>query len=162
MKKEEKKEPLYDEEYDSFEYGESLEVEISLQTTTDKDMVCNVIIDNKSGENVASNYIVEKSKSRSIEHQDPCKLQWLNKHNEVKVSQHSIISFSIGNNYKENLWCDVISLHTWSPCHFDHRALYDGYANTCTFVKDVIDIKLAPLQLNEFNDRKVEFKLLGL
>jgi len=38
------------------------------------------------------------------------------------------------------------------PCQYDRRALYDGYANTCTFVKDVIDIKLAPLPLNEFND----------
>jgi hypothetical protein len=114
FEKEEKKEPLYDEEYDSFQFGESLEVERSLQTSKNKDMVCNVIIDNKSGENVASNYIEEELKFPMINHPYPYKPQWLNRDNEVKVSQHSIISFSIDKNYKENVWCDVIPMDT---CH---------------------------------------------
>jgi len=115
-------------------------------------MACNDIIDNRRCENIASNYIAEKIKSQPIEHQDPYTLQWLNKDNEVKVFEHSIASFYTGNSYKENLWCDVISMDTWRPCKYDCRALYDGYANTCTFVKDVIEIKLTPLPLNEFND----------
>jgi hypothetical protein len=71
------------------------------------------------------------------------------------------------NNYKENVWCDVIPMDTCHinlgrPCQYDRRALYDGYVNTCFFVKDVIEIKLAPLPVNEFNDGEEVFKLLGL
>jgi len=53
-------------------------------------------------------------------------------------------------------------MDTWTPFQHDRRALYIGYASTCTFVKDVIEIKLAPLPLNKFNDEKEEFKLLGI
>jgi hypothetical protein len=53
-------------------------------------------------------------------------------------------------------------MDTWRPSQYDHRVLYNGYANTCTLVKDVIEIKLAPLPVNKFNDGKEEFKLLGL
>jgi hypothetical protein len=70
FKKEEHDEPIYDEEHLPVEYGESLEVERSLQTSTNKDRVCNVIIDNKSGENVASNYIEEELKFPMINHPD--------------------------------------------------------------------------------------------
>lgn len=156
------------------------EVRKSLQTTTAKeelllghdifnthftDMASNDII-NKSGENDGSKYI-EELKFPMINHPDPYKLQWFNKGNEVKVSQHFIISFSIDNNYKENVWCDVIPMDTCHinlgrPCQYDRRALYDGYVNTCFFVKDVIEIKLAPLPVNEFNDGEEVFKLLGL
>ncbi|AES79240.1 hypothetical protein MTR_7g060230 [Medicago truncatula] len=74
FEKEENDEPIYDEEYLPAEYGESLEVKRILQTKTTKnklwlghnffhahctsqDMVCNVIVNNKRCENVASNYI---------------------------------------------------------------------------------------------------------
>ncbi|KEH24158.1 hypothetical protein MTR_7g105270 [Medicago truncatula] len=142
LEKEEHDEPIYDEEYVLAEYGEYLEIEKSFQTSINKDMVFNVIIDNKSGENVASNYIEEELKFRMINHQDPYKLQWLNKDYEVKVSQHSIISFSIDKNYKENVRCDVIPMdtchtHLGRPWQYDHRALYDGYTNINTFVKYV-------------------------
>jgi len=179
LEKEEKYEPIYDEEYIPSEYGESLEVKRSMQTTTDKEeswlkhnilhtsntsqgKVCDIIINSGSCESVVLNDMVENLKLPTNEHQDPYKLQWLNKDNKGKVSQHSIIPFSIGNNYKENLLRDVISMDTRRPCKYDHRTLYDCYANTCIFVKDVIEIKLAPQPLNEFNDGKVEFKLLGI
>jgi len=151
-----------------------LEVKSSLQTTIAKeelwlghdifhthctlqDMDCNDIFVNKRCENIVSNYMVEKLKLPTKEHP-----QWHKKDNKIIVSQHSIVSFSIGNNYKEYLWGDVIFMDTWRPCQYDHCPLYNGYANTYTFVKDVIEIKLAPLPLNKFNDGKEEFKLLGL
>jgi len=63
------------------------------------------------------------------------------------------------------VWCDVIPIdichiHLGRPWQYDHHALFDGYANSCTFVKDVIKINLTPLPLNEFNEGKVEFKSL--
>ena len=50
--------------------------------------------------NVASNYTVEKLKSRSIEHQDSYKLQWLNKDNEggikIKLARLPLNKFNEG------------------------------------------------------------------
>ena len=74
FEKEQNDKSIYDEEYLPAEYGESLEVNRILQTTTTKnelwlghnffhahytsqDMVCNVIVNNKRCENVASNNI---------------------------------------------------------------------------------------------------------
>jgi hypothetical protein len=129
-------------------------------------MACNDIIDNRRCEHVASNHIVEKLKSRPIEHQDPYRVQWLNKDNEVKVSQHCIVSFSTGKNYKENLdtykVMDTYNLVPKRPWIYDLHALYDAYANTYTFTKDVIKIKLAPLLPNELNEGKEELKPLEL
>jgi hypothetical protein len=182
LEKEEHDELVYDEEYLPVEYDESLEVIKSLQTTTAKeelwlghdifnthftpqDMASNDIVDNRSCENVASNYIAEKLKSQLINHKDPYKLEWLNKDNEVKVSQHSAVSFPISKNYKERLLWDVMDtcyIHLRRPWQYDRHTLYDGYANIYTFLKDEIKIKLTRLPLNEFNDRKEEFNLLGL
>jgi len=130
-------------------------------------MTSNDFINIRRCESVPSNYIAEKLKSQPIEHQDPYKLQWFIKENEVKISQHSIVSFSIYNNYKERLWCDVTPMDVFHirlgrSWQYDHHALFDGYNNTCTFVKDVIKIQFAPLPLNEFHDGKEGFKLLGL
>jgi len=136
-------------------------------SNTSKGKVFDIIINNGSCESVALNDMVEKLKLSTKEHPHPYKLRWLNKDDEVKVSQYSIFSFSIGNNYKENLRCDVIPMDTFHihlemPWKYDRRALYGGYANTYTFVKDVIKIKLAHLLLNDFNEGKEEFKPLEL
>jgi hypothetical protein len=118
FEKEEKDEPLYDGECVPFDPGESLIARRSLQTTTDKEESClkhnifhtsntsqgkgcDIVINSTSCENVVSNYMVENLKLPTKEHLHPYKLQWLNKDNEVKVSQHCIKSFSIGNNYKK-------------------------------------------------------------
>jgi len=125
IEKEEHDEPIYDGEYLPAEYGESMEVKRSLQTTITKEELwvghgifqthcTSQDMDNKRCENIASNHIAEKLKFQLIEHQDPYNLQWLNKNDEVTISQHSIVSSSIDNNYKEKLWCDVIPMDV---CH---------------------------------------------
>jgi hypothetical protein len=57
---------------------------------------------------------------------------------------------------------DTCYIHLRRPWQYDRHTLYDGYANIYTFLKDEIKIKLTRLPLNEFNDRKEEFNLLGL
>ncbi|KEH22650.1 Gag-Pol polyprotein/retrotransposon, putative [Medicago truncatula] len=165
FEKEDKDESIYDEEYVLAEYGESLEVKRSLQTTTSKEGLW--LANNGRCEHVASNYIEEELKFPMINHPDPYKLQWLNMDNEVKVSQHSIISFSIDKNYKENLWCNVIPMdpchiHLGRPWKYNRHALFDGYANIYTFVKVEIKTKLARLPLNQFNEGKDGCKSLEL
>lgn len=38
------------------------------------------------------------------------KLAWLKKGSEVMVGRRSLVSFSIGLNYKENVWCNVVEM----------------------------------------------------
>lgn len=180
LEQEEMGEPIYDEEPVLADCGESLVVRRSLHTTTVKEepwlrhnifhtrctshgKVCDVIIDSGSCENVVSNYMVEKLKLPTKEHPHPYKLQWLNKGNEVRVSKRCLVSFSIGQKYKDNVWCDVIPMDACHlllgrPWQYDRHAIYDGHANTYTFVKDGAKIKLVPLPPSAFDEGKKDSK----
>ncbi|XP_021776091.1 uncharacterized protein LOC110739920 [Chenopodium quinoa] len=68
---------------------------------TIKDRVCNLIIDSGSCTNVASTTLVSKINLETTDHPTPYKLQWLNNHNEVKVTKQTLLSFSIGKLYKD-------------------------------------------------------------
>jgi len=60
---------------------------------------------------------------------------------------------SIGKTYKDELWCDVVSM---DACHvllgrpwlFDRSVIHDGRMNTYTFTKDHKKITLTPLQVS--------------
>lgn len=129
--KEEVLEPIYDEELIVADHGESLVIRRSLHamsaqeehwlrknifhtrcTTAGK--VCDVIIDSGSCENVVSNYMVEKLEMPTQSHPHPYKLQWLNKGSEVKVTKRCLVSFSIGQKYQDQVWCDVVPM---DACH---------------------------------------------
>ena len=45
-------------------------------------------------------------------HPKPYKLAWLKKGGEVTISQHALISFSIGSKNKDKVWCDVVAMDT--------------------------------------------------
>jgi len=174
LDEEEMGEPKYDEELVLADCSKSLVVRRSLQTTTVKEEpwlrhnifhthctsqgnVCDVIIDSGSCENVVSNYMVEKLELPRKDHTHPYWLQWLNKGNEVRASKCCLISFSIGKKYKDNVWCDVIPMVV---CHLllGRPWQYDRHANTYTFVKDGVKIKLVPLPPNAFDEGKKDFK----
>ncbi|XP_027351492.1 uncharacterized protein LOC113862615 [Abrus precatorius] len=105
--------PVFDEELTPTDHGEALVVRRSLHTAavieepwmrhnifhtqcTTQGKICDVIIDSGSCENVVSSYMVEKLKLPTKDHPHPYKLQWLNKGNEVKVSQRCLVAFLIG------------------------------------------------------------------
>jgi hypothetical protein len=173
--------PVYDEEFIVADHGESLVIRRSLHTSvkephwlrnnifhtrcTVAGKVCDVIIDSGSCENVVSNYMVEKLKLLTESHPHPYKLQWLNEGSEVKVTKRCLVSFSIGQKYKDQVWCDVVPMDACHlllgrPWQYDRRAHQDGYANTYSFIKEGIKIKLTPLPPSELDKSKKESKPL--
>ncbi|GJR44467.1 putative CCCH-type zinc finger family protein [Tanacetum coccineum] len=61
----------------------------------------------------------------------------------------STYMFSIGKNYKDKVWCEVIPMdeahillgHPWQ---FDRKTKHDGFQNTYSFKKDGVNITLVP------------------
>ncbi|XP_048503161.2 uncharacterized protein LOC125498889 [Beta vulgaris subsp. vulgaris] len=112
--------------------------------------VCSLIIDGGSCTNVASQTLVTKLNLQTNPHPNPYVIQWLNQGKGIHVSSRVLLAFTIGKEYKEELWCDVIPM---DACHvllgrpwmFDRKVIHDGYKNTYAFVKNQKKIVLTPL-----------------
>jgi len=93
--------------------------------------VCSLIIDGGSCTNVASKALVDKLKLTASPHPSSCTIQRLNQGKGIHVSSRCLVSLSIRKNYKDEIWCDVISM---DACHvllgrawlFDRRVMHDG------------------------------------
>ena len=121
--------------------------------------VCSLIIDSGSCTNVASSSMVEKLQLKATAQPHPYTIQWLNQGKGLQVNSRCLISLSIGKNYHDELWCDIIPM---DACHvllgrpwlFDRRVLHDGFLNTYTFTKDGKKITLAPLSPSQLTKSK--------
>ena len=75
------------------------------------------------------------------------------------MNSRCLIPLSIGKNYQDELWCDIIPM---DACHiflgrpwlFDRRVKHDGYLNTYTFSKDGKKITLTPLSPFQLHKHK--------
>ncbi|GJU50538.1 putative nucleotidyltransferase, ribonuclease H, partial [Tanacetum coccineum] len=61
-------------------------------------------------DNLIAAEAVQKLGLKTKDHLKPYKLQWLKKGGEVTVSKCVHVLFSMGNTYKDNVWCDVVSM----------------------------------------------------
>ncbi|GKD43860.1 hypothetical protein Tco_1268505, partial [Tanacetum coccineum] len=77
---------------------------------TSKGRICTVIIDDGSCENMVAKTMVDKLGLPTTDHPDPYQLTWFRKGNLVKVTQRCLVSFSIGNKYKDELRCEVVPM----------------------------------------------------
>ena len=71
----------------------------------------------------------------------------------MNVSKRSLVSFSIGKNYKDEILSDVAPMDACHlllgrPWQYDRRVIHDGFKNTYSFEKDGVKIKLAPLKMD--------------
>nr|GEV07262.1 hypothetical protein [Tanacetum cinerariifolium] len=136
---------------------------------TSKGKFYDMIIDRGSCENVVSTYIVKKLGMKSEDHPEPYQLTWLKK-NTVKVSKCCLVQFSIGKNYKDEVWCEVILMDAahillGHPCQFDRKTKHDGFQNTYSFKKDGVNITLVSFDSRQTREggsnlfmKKIDFK----
>lgn len=100
--------------------------------------VCTFIIDSGSSENVIAESAVPKLDLVSEPLPSPYKLGWLHHGNKLTVTHRTLVKFSVGDAYKDQVYCDLVPM---DPCHlllgrpweFDRRVIHDGYLNTYTF-----------------------------
>src|SRR5688572_8068562 len=112
--------------------------------------VCSLIIDGGSCTNAASTTMVKKLQMEISPHPTPYTIQWLNLGQGIRVDQRVLVSLSIGKNYQDSLWCDIVPMDT---CHallgrpwlYDRHVIHDGRANTYTLIINQKRISLAPL-----------------
>ncbi|XP_059630408.1 uncharacterized protein LOC132273461 [Cornus florida] len=93
--------------------------------------------------------MVNKLKLQTEPHPKPYQIAWFKKGNEVKVSKRSLISFSMGKNYNDQVWCDVIPMDVCHillgrPWQYDRSVTHDGRKNTYSFKMGKLEIFLLP------------------
>ncbi|GKF27476.1 hypothetical protein Tco_0083370, partial [Tanacetum coccineum] len=101
--------PVYDEELECEEEYVSRDMGVNL-------VVFNFVYDSGSCDNLIATEAVQKLGLKTENHLKPYKLQWLKKGDEVTVSKRAHVLFSMGNTYKDNVWCDVVPMDS---CHFE-------------------------------------------
>nr|GEX74147.1 hypothetical protein [Tanacetum cinerariifolium] len=81
--------------------------------------------------------------------------------------------FSIGKNYKDEVWCEVIPMDAahillGRPWQFDRKTKHDGFQNTYSFKNDGVDITLVPFDSRQTQAegsnlfmKKTDFERLG-
>ena len=121
--------------------------------------VCSLIIDGGSCVNVVSLNMIEKLNLQATAHPHPYNIQWLNQGKGLQVNSRCLISFSLGKNYQDELWCDVVPM---DACHillgrpwmYDRRVMHNGYLNTYSFTKNGKKITLNPMSPSELHKIK--------
>jgi hypothetical protein len=119
-------------------------------TCKTKDIVCKVIIDSGSTDNLVSIEMVEKLELETTAHPKPYKVSWLQKGHQVMVTKQCLVEFKIGG-YRDEILCDVIPMDV---CHvllgrlwkFDINFIHDGRKNTYTLEKNGRTHMLFPIE----------------
>nr|GEW43799.1 putative reverse transcriptase domain-containing protein [Tanacetum cinerariifolium] len=75
--------------------------------------------------------------------------KWLKKGDELTVSKRVHVPFSMGNTYKDNVWCDVVPMDACHlllgrPWEYDSDITHNGRTNTYSFLFWGVKITLMP------------------
>jgi hypothetical protein len=113
-------------------------------------MVCKVIIDSGSTDNLVSTEMVEKLELETNAHLTPYKVSWLHKGLQVMVRRQCKVEFKIGG-YRDEIMCDVIPMdvcHVFlgRPWQYDINVTHDGRINTYTLEKNGHKRMLLPIE----------------
>ncbi|KAG6757010.1 hypothetical protein POTOM_037310 [Populus tomentosa] len=124
--------------------------------------VCDVIIDSGSSENIILKSMVTKLGLKTEKHPSPYKIGWIRQGAEVRVIEICHIQFSIGQNYLDNVTCDVVEMDVCHiilgrPWQFDVDAIYKGRDNVYIFMSKEQKVVLGPIK-EEFSIVKPKVK----
>jgi hypothetical protein len=119
-------------------------------TCKTKDIVCKVIIDNGSTDNLVSIEMVEKLELETIAHLMPYKVSWLQKGHQVTVTKQCLVNFKIGG-YRDEILCDVIPMDVCHvllgrPWKYDKNVIHDSRRNNYTLEKSGRTHMLLPIE----------------
>ena len=108
--------------------------------------------------------MIQKLNLYTLAHPHPYNIQWLNQSQGLHVNSRCLISFSIGKNYQDELWFDVIPMDVLlgRPWLFDWKVMHNGYLNTYSFSKDGKKITLAYLAPPQLHKKAPEKNLKQL
>lgn len=108
-------------------------------TCTINGKVCQFIVDSGSCENVIAADAFDKLSLSSESHPHPYSLALLQRGNNVTLDRRVLITFSIGANYEDKVWCDIVPMDACHmllghPWQFDRGVVHDGRKNTNSFI----------------------------
>lgn len=89
-------------------------IDESRSSCTIRGKVCRFVIDFGSCTNVISEEAVAKLALFAEPHPTPYKLVWLNKQTDIRTSRRCKVPFSVGQNYRDVICCDVVPM---DACH---------------------------------------------
>ncbi|GKD56267.1 putative reverse transcriptase domain-containing protein [Tanacetum coccineum] len=118
-------------------------------TCTISGKVCTFVCDSSSCDNLIAAQAIQKLGLKTENHPRPYKLQWLKKGGEVTISKRVHVLFSVGNTYKNNVWCDVEAMDAChlllgKPWEYDRDITHNGRTNTYSFLFRGVKITLMP------------------
>ncbi|KAM1788439.1 hypothetical protein ACFX11_038731 [Malus domestica] len=138
--------PKFDEDNDV----EREEIEPEIGET----LVIHRVFSTLNCENIVSQDMIDKLKLQTEPRPRPYRIAWFKKGNEVKFSRRCLVSFSMGKNYKDQVWCDAVPMDICHillgrPWQFDRRTTHDGLKNNYTFRMGKSEIVLLPSKEEE-------------
>jgi hypothetical protein len=116
-------------------------------------MVCKVIVDSGSTDNLVSTKMVENLELETIVHPSPYRISWLQKGHQVNVTKQCLVEFEIGG-YKDEILCDFIPMDVChlllgKPWQYDRNVIHDGRKNMYTLEKNGRMHMLLPIKNQE-------------
>lgn len=97
-----------------------------------------MITDSGSSENMVSQKLITAPNLKIDPHPTPYKVSWIGKGGEATVSSACTIPLSIGNQYRDQIICDVLDMDACHillgrPWQFDLQTIHKGIENTYEF-----------------------------
>ncbi|XP_010480943.1 PREDICTED: uncharacterized protein LOC104759753 [Camelina sativa] len=111
--------------------------------------VCTFIIDLGCCRNIIAEAAVDKLGLVHEQHPAPYNLGWLREGVEMRISQHALLPFSIGQYHCDRTYCDVASIDMshlllGCPWEFDCKITHDDAQNMYSFIWETHHVLLLP------------------